>query len=169
MKTRLNKCICSLRRHLPAIALMASIFLLPSCIRDDRDNFLPDETVYLLNSSLQTVSSSAGEYSLVLVKSGKGDTACKVRITVDEQILAAYNQENRENLLLLPDNVFSLSETEVDFSKTDFRKVVTVSWESAALQALLTLGNYAIPLSLECDGVDAVEGKESIIIQPVDK
>lgn len=149
-----------------AIALFL-ILGMSSCIKDDRNNFLPDESVYLLKSSLCEVKSSEGRYNVILIKSGKGLSSCDVTIKVDEDALSEYNILNDTALSSLPENVFTLSETSVHFSKGDFRKEVGVTWEPAALSALLNIGEYAIPLTLECRGLEAVSGKSTIIIRPI--
>ena len=146
---------------------MALLLSSVSCIKDDRNNYLPLESVYLLESSLQSVLLSSGQYRVIIVKSGKGLTSCKVTLSSDEQVLEDYNAREGEALQYLPENVFTLSESVVNFSKSDFRKVVTVSWEPAALSALLSLGEYAIPLSVTCDGAEVMSGKEAVIIKPV--
>ena len=138
-----------------------------SCIKDDRDNFLPDESVYLLKSSLCEVKYSEGRYYVILIKSGKGLSPCDVTIKMDEEALNEYNIVNDMDLVSLPENVFTLSETSVHFSEGDFRKTVEVTWEPAALSALLNISEYAIPLTLECRGLEAVSGKSTIIIQPI--
>ncbi len=146
---------------------IALLFFFASCIKDDRNNYLPSESVYLLEGSLQSVSLSSGQYRVVIVKSGKGLTSCRVSVSSDERVLQEYNASEGESLLYLPDNVFSLSESVVNFSKSDFCRVVTVSWEPAALSALLSLGEYAIPLSISCEGAQVMEGKSAVIIKPV--
>lgn len=151
------------------IIIMASSLLwgLSSCIKDDRNNFLPDECVYFLESSLHEVKASEGQFGLVLIKSGKGLSSCDVTIKVDEDALNEYNAVNDMSLAVLPENVFTLSETSTHFGKTDFRKKVEVSWEPAALSALLGIKEYAIPLKLERRGLEADSERSVIIIQPV--
>ena len=151
------------------IIIMASSLLLglSSCIKDDRNNFLPDECVYLIESSLQEVKASEGQFGLVLIKSGKGLSSCDVTIKVDEDALDEYNAVNDMSLAVLPENVFTLSEASVHFGKSDFRKEVEVLWEPAALSALLGISEYAIPLKLECRGLEADPERSVIIIQPV--
>ncbi len=147
-----------------ALSLMSGV---SSCIKDDRNNFLPDECVYLLESSHHEVKASEGRFGLVLIKSGKGLSSCDVTIKVDEDALNEYDTLNDMSLAVLPENVFTLSETSVHFGKSDFRKEVEVSWEPAALSALLGISEYAIPLRLECRGLEADSERSVIIIQPV--
>lgn len=150
------------------ILLTISIALcLVSCIKDDRNNYLPEESVWLLESSLREVDPSVGSFSVILIKSGKGLSSCDVGIKVDDALLSEYNALNGTALAPLPENVFTLSESSVHFDKGDFRKEVIVLWEPAALSALLKIGEYAIPLSLECRGLETDKEKSTIIIKPV--
>ncbi len=150
------------------LALVALTALAASCFKDDRNNFLPDESIYLLNEKeLVSIDVAADSIDVVVVKSGKGLSECDVTIALDTEALAAYNEANDEEFESLADNVFTISETSVHFSKEDFRKIIRVKWDSRAVSALLTLKPYVIPLSIQAEPLEVKEGRSTIIIQPV--
>ncbi len=150
------------------LALAALTALAASCFKDDRNNFLPEESVYLLNEKVFVpIDVASDSMDVVIVKSGKGMSECDVTISLDAEALAEYNETYDEEFEALADNVFTLSETSVHFSKEDFRKVIRVKWDSRAVSALLTLKPYVIPLSIQAEPLEIKEGRSTIIIQPV--
>ncbi len=139
-----------------------------SCFKDDRNNFLPEESVYLLNEKvLMSVDVALDSVEVVIVKSGKGMSECDVTILLDQEGLAEYNELNDESYEMLADNVLTLSETKVHFAKEDFRKTVWIKWDSRAVAALLALKPYVIPVSIKAEPLEIKEGRSFIIIQPV--
>lgn len=145
-------------------ALVAMLALLTSCFQDDRNNFLPDEELYLLTPGLCDVDVNKESLELIIIKSGKGLSSCDLTITVDEEALAGYNATARKNCLSLPENVFELSQQSIHFDSSDFKKTLTLSWTSVAVSALLSVGEYAVALTLESDNMDVQEEKSTVIV-----
>ena len=155
-----------MKNLIKAIIIAVSLSVLSSWLKDDRNNYLTDESIYLLNNEFSQVDLNSGSCDINVIKSGKGLSECSVKIQLDEQALAEWNALNGENYLPLPENVLEFSATSLRFKKDDFRKTVTVTWEPAAVSALLSVGRYVIPVSLESSDLESVEGRSFVIVQP---
>ena len=109
-------------------------------------------------------------YELPVIKSGKGNHSATVRLSVDESVLAAYNETNGTDYKLMPDNCYSLKEGSLSFTEDDYRKFFLIDFDPASLTDLGNDGlQYVLPCLLVTDNADiriAEEGKAQILIKP---
>ena len=64
-------------------------------------------------------------YKLPVIKSGKGNHAASVRLTVDETLIDEYKTANPEDTtiyMMLPENCYTLKESSLSFAVEDTRK-----------------------------------------------
>lgn len=146
------------------ISVLAFSLLAVSCFKDDRNNFLPDETVYVHSDAVNDVAASTGKFDVVLIKSGRGLSSGSVTLNIDADVLVSYNTGKKNPALSLPENVYSVSESTVRFAKDDFRKIVEITWEPTAVNALLSIGNYAIPISISANGLECDADRSTVLI-----
>lgn len=109
-------------------------------------------------------------YELPVIKSGKGNHSATVRLSVDESVLAAYNEANGSDYKLMPENCYSLKEGLLSFAEEDYRKSFLIDFDPESLTALGTDGlEYVLPFSLVTDNTDiriTGEDKAKILIKP---
>ena len=146
--------------------------LASSCIPDDRNNFMVEDTLSLTATGIQSVSVHPGSFSFGVAKNGKGQSAAQAVISSEAEDIASaiklYNIENGTSLKAIPDTYFTLDRTTLSWKAEDVLANVTVSWDVEQLAALIgDSTDYVIALRLKSHELD-VNGERSIIlIQPV--
>ena len=151
------------------IFLMAlSVFSLWFVSCDEyRDADELDDQLYLQKSGLleaKVFNWGTFTYELPVINSAT------VRLSVDESILAAYNETNGTDYKLMPDNCYSLKEGSLSFTEDDYRKFFLIDFDPASLTDLGNDGlQYVLPCLLVTDNADiriAEEDKAQILIKP---
>ena len=77
-------------------------------------------------------------YKLPVIKSGKGNHAASVRLTVDETLIDEYKTANPEDTtiyMMLPENCYTLKESSLSFAVEDTRKYFLIDFDAEALAA----------------------------------
>jgi len=132
-----------------------------------------DDQLYLQKSGLleaKVFNWGTFTYELPVIKSGKGNHSATVRLSVDESVLAAYNETNGTDYKLMPDNCYSLKEGSLSFTEDDYRKFFLIDFDPASLTDLGNDGlQYILPCLLVTDNADiriVEEDKAQILIKP---
>ena len=157
-----------MKTRLSIIAILAACFT--GCIKDDRNNFMVDDSFGLTaRSAVVEASVHTGSCSFGIAKNGKGNTAAKVSIifgTQAQDALTAYNTANKTDLKAVPVNMFELPLDEIQYDVKDVVKEGLVKWNP------LTLSNYigedtsfAIPVIISSDKLKVNPDHSLIIIR----
>ena len=137
-----------------------SLFALAGCIRDDRNNFMVDDSFALTaRQTLLQASVHTGSCAVGLAKNGKGQSEASVTVTSDgadcAEALAQYNREHGTEYVAVPAGAYSLSGTSLHYTADEVVKDITVSWDPAALAE--TIGDspdYVIPLKIKASELE---------------
>ncbi len=146
-----------------------------SCVTDDRNNFLPDDSFGFnnaVNENVVTLPIYGGSYDLAIIKSGKGFNEGTVNITTSNADLLAYNEQFGTSYFPLPKNqeLYSFSENSISFSKEDVTKPLRIEWEIAEIADFMAnepANQYCIPVTLTSDNLEVNEGRHLFILNLV--
>ena len=150
-----------------------------SCVEDDRNNFLPDDSFGFNRTEIESVVTwpiYSGQYDFAVIKSGKGFSEADVKIKGSEFDLVRFNDTRDENVkeyLPIPKSIYNFAGAEeciVHFGVEDVTKTVTVSWDVAEVDAAMNDTenyNYAIPLGISSPDLTVNEGREYLIVNLV--
>lgn len=131
--------------------IAATLFIAAACT-DERDNFMVNDQIGLLNPTYTETEVFRGmdtPYQLYVVKSGKGKQETEVSITVDEAVLHKYNEDNGASIQLLPTDCYTILQPTLRLSDSDYRKAFDIKWNVDRLSVLLSTGDeYALPIHM---------------------
>lgn len=156
-------------KHILLSAL--TITAVASC-KDDRNNFLPDDSFGFNNAkndNVVTIPIYGGEYDINIIKSGKGFNEGTVNITTSNAELLAYNKEFEADYIPLPkdQNLYSFSSESISFATEDVTKPVKISWDIAKVgdyMAQEPANQYCIPVVLRSDDLEVNDGRQIFIL-----
>ncbi len=135
--------------------LLATLTLFISACDNDRDNYMVDDSIGLLNPNYVNADVYTGmsdPFQLFAIKSGKGNKSAQVSISVDEAVLENYNATNGTSYILLPSNCYSITVNCLNFDDSDYRKAFEITWNQSELSSVLGSSNdYVIPLRMKVD------------------
>lgn len=145
-----------------------------SACNSDINNFMVDDTVGFLKKGIQetTVYEGVNDPTKVnVIKAGKGFQAATVTVTVDDELLTAYNEANPSaNLAILPEDCYSFETKTLELSADDYIKPFIINWDIDKLKdALAADPNLAIPLKLNIVGDEALniaEDRTTLFVKP---
>lgn len=129
----------NLKKYILGIAMPLALGL-ASCT-EFRDAGELDDQLYLQKSGLAEATIfnwGTYTYKLPVIKSGKGNHAATVRLTVDETVIDEYKASNPENTieyLMLPENCYTLTESSLSFAVEEYRKYFLIDFDAEALAA----------------------------------
>lgn len=146
-----------------------------SCVKDDRNNFLPDDSFGFnnkVNENVVTLPIYGGSYELAVIKSGKGFNEGTVNVTTSNADLLAYNEQFNTSYFPLPKDqeLYYFSENNISFSKDEVTKPLTISWkigEIAEFMAKEPANSYCIPVALRSDKLEINDGRGLFILNLV--
>lgn len=160
--------------HMKKITIfLFGLLALAGCIKDDRDNFMVEDSFGLTaRQQLLRTSVHTGSCVVGIAKNGKGRTAASVHIDVSgtaaADSLSAYNRRNGTSFTALPESGYTLSEKTLTYAVEDVVKDVTISWDPAALAAQVgERDDYVIPLVISSDDLSVTGDKQAMFIQVV--
>lgn len=143
------------------IFLLASIILCVSgCLKDDRLNFMVDDSFGLTaRSAVVEASIHPGSCSVGIAKNGIGSSAAAVDIISgqadDKAALEAYNSANGTAYRALPAYLYELSDTRLEYSEKEVVKEVSISWDAKLVaQAMGDKDDLVIPLCISSGKLD---------------
>ena len=157
------------------ILLSALMVASVSCVEDDRNNFLPDDSFGFnnkLNENVVTLPIYGGSYELSVIKSGKGFNDGTVNITTSNADLLAYNEEFGTSYFPLPkdQNLYSFGSDAISFTKEEVTKPLTISWNIAKVAEFMAnepAKQYCIPVALRSDDLEVNDGRHIFILNLV--
>ena len=160
------------RMIMKRIALyLLSLAALAGCIRDDRDNFMVEDSFSLTaRQSLLQTSVHTGACSVGIAKNGKGRTGATVTVLTSgtgcAEALARYNEANGTAFQALPESAYTLSGSQIRFETEDVVKDLVVSWDAAALaERIGDSPDYVIPILVQSSELDVNDEKDFVLIQ----
>ena len=116
----------NLKKYILGIAMPLALGL-ASCTEFRDAGELADQ-LYLQKSGLTEATVfnwGTYTYKLPVIKSGKGNHAATVRLTVDETLIDEYKASNPEDSIeyrVLPENCYTLTESSLSFAVEEYRK-----------------------------------------------
>ncbi len=125
--------------HIIPLAVLGALC---SCVADDRNNNMVDDSITLTASSrIQESSVHAGVFTFGVSKSGKGSSSAKAVVGTDgaAALLEAYNKEasaldpSFEELEAIPSDKFTIENGNISWDASEFVKDVKVSWDPEAV------------------------------------
>lgn len=153
------------------LAIMLSMSVMSACniFPDDRNNFLPDEMIYInISENRVNVPVGDGGYTFAVIKSGKGLSEADVFLSFDADVLEEYNTIHGTSYKMVPENILQgFSQENFHFNTPDGRNNITVSWDPDALAAYMRLGKYAIPIKMKASPLKIVSDKDFLLLVPV--
>ena len=153
------------------IAIYLGILLLAAgCFPDDRNNFMvPDgfgisATQPVLQASLHT-----GIYSLGVAKSGIGQSAGSVSITVNPEdcaaALEAYNTANKKKYKAIASSLITLDQNHLSFDVKDVAKTITLTWSPDLMATFVGLDtNYVVPVLINSQDLEVKDGRNFVLL-----
>lgn len=154
------------------IALAVMSLLAVSC-EDDRNSYMVDDMVaYNESSGMHDVSVFDESYELSVLKSGKGQTSANVTIAVADTALENYNARMTAKdagyvaASPLASELYTISENAFSLSKSEIRKVLTVSWDASKVVSAIGQGSKAIPFKLFSTGTEVNADRDLVILHP---
>lgn len=156
-----------------------TITAVASCVADDRNNFLPDDSFGFNRTEQEAVVTwpiYGGSYDFALIKSGKGFSEADVKVSGSEFDLVRYNETRDESVkeyLPVSKTIYNFNgaqECVVHFGVEDVTKTVTVNWDVAKVDEAMSdveNYNYAIPLGISSPDLLVNEGREFLILNLV--
>lgn len=137
------------------LLILASVILfLSGCMKDDRLNFMVDDSFGLTaREAVVEASIHTGSCSVGIAKNGIGSSAAAVEISsgqaADIAALDEYNKANGTAFKALPAYLYELSDNKIEYSEKEVVKEVSISWDANLVAQMMETGeNYVIPLSI---------------------
>ncbi len=112
-----------INQYLFLLSMLISINLMSSC-EDTMLNNMVDDHVYLLNPGIneaQVFNFEKAIAEVIVVKSGVGQRASKLKLEVVPALLTQYNQANSTAYKELPASVYSLSNSSLDLPTDSYK------------------------------------------------
>ncbi len=149
------------------IYFLLGLLLFTACEDGRQVDMDIDSVVYILNSGLQSVTldNSNLTYDLWLYKGGYNDDQLTVMLTIDEQALNTYNEENGTSYVLMPSSCYSFKSTTITLGKSgdlDYSDYTTVTFSN--LSDLSSGNSYVLPVSISCDNSDLINEDKSTVL-----
>ena len=125
---------------------LALLLTLSSCVKDDRNNNMVDDSLTLTASDdVQQSSVHAGTFTFGVAKSGKGTSSARAVVSPDgaKALLDAYNKAEEEkdphfeSLEAIPSDKFTVHGGNITWEESEFVKEVSVSWDPEALASYI--------------------------------
>ena len=152
------------------IFLLAAVILCVSgCLKDDRLNFMVDDSFGLTaREAVVEASIHTGSCSVGIAKNGIGSTAATVEISSgldsDKDAIQAYNNANGTDYMPLPAYLYELSHSRLEYSQKEVVKEVSLTWDANLVARMMDSGNdYVIPLSISSAKL-SVNGEHSFMM-----
>ena len=143
------------------IYILGLVSLAGSSCEDNRMNGMEPDKVYLVKRGFQeetaypigrTATASAWTY-----KSSVNYAPCQVRYEVDPTLIDTYNAENGTNYALLPEDCYTLPQTEFDLSGKEHYARFRIEYSPEKILEYCNgeydLTRYVLPLTIKVDGV----------------
>ena len=137
------------------------------------NNFMVDDTVALLTPGLVEENVYTGlddPTEVYVLKSGKGFQGVNVSLSVDPEVLSAYNINADKVIAALPADCYTLSVNSLSLSPEDYQVPFKIMWDRDRLTEVLSENpNLGIPLRLNVnsEGINVNESRLTTIIKPV--
>lgn len=144
---------------------------LVSCIPDDRNNFMVDDSFGVTAKTLvQDVSVHLGSCSVGLAKNGKGQQSGSLNIVQDQAKLQAalseFNENNHTDYKAISADAIHFEQTSFNFSTEDIIKNLNLSWNPEQVGTLVgDATNYVIPILLEGKGLKVYDGRNFMLVR----
>ncbi|MDR0333241.1 MAG: DUF1735 domain-containing protein [Dysgonamonadaceae bacterium] len=137
----------------PLLLLILTLTGLSACV-DNRDNFLVDSRIYLVNPGISQMDVFVGmninPARLHVIKSGILPQSANVQLIVNNAILSQYNETNGTSVQLLPSNFYNIVPPSIFFGNDDYREAFEVQWNNT-LMGSLEPGSYGLPLQISAN------------------
>lgn len=168
------KNVISMKKHKTIQFIAVALFIALACT-DDRDNLMVNDQIGLYNSIYTETEVFRGmntPYQLFVIKSGKGKQEAEVSISVDETVLQSYNTDNGTSIQLLPSDCYTILQSDLRLSDSDYRKSFDIKWNADRLYDLLSTEiKYGLPIQMSVvqNSISADNERLKTIIVPTIK
>lgn len=148
-----------MKKTLYTVLCAASVAMLSSC-ESDIDNFMVNDTVGLLNPGLVNAKVFAGlddPYDIYVLKSGKGFNSAEVTISVDNNVLTSYNEENGTEYTAIPTDCYTVTVNSLSLTPDTYRAPFVITWNRDKLSQALEKAQedkaaLALPMRMTVSG-----------------
>ena len=136
------------------LTLASLILLFSGCMKDDRLNFMVDDSFgFTARQAVVEASIHTGSCSVGIAKNGIGSSAASVEIISgaddDKAALDAYNKANGTSFKALPAYLYEFSDSKLEYSEKEVVKEVSISWDAKLVSQMMESGDdFVIPLCI---------------------
>lgn len=112
------------RKNMKWIYGLIGIMLMVVGCEDNRMADMVDDKIYLLDAGISTMNVIKWPdtpFELIAIKSGIGKQSGMVRLVADQNVLDDYNEDNGTNFRMIPDEYFTIVESEKTVASSDYR------------------------------------------------
>lgn len=154
------------------ILILAALILgTTGCLKDDRNNFMVEDSFgFTARSTVVDASVHTGFASISVAKNGKGFSAATVTVSAGQEsekaALEAYNKAQHTSYQALPAYLYSFDDTQIEYSPKDVVKEFVVRWDTAlSVQTMGDESNYVIPVCISSEDLDVNEKNSFLMIR----
>ena len=150
------------------IIAIAAAFAAISCLPDDRNNFMVPDRFGITGEVVKEASVHTGSLTLGISKSGIGQSAASVEISIGAecaQYIADYNTANGTSYKAVDNSLVTLDNSSLSFAVEDVVKTITLTWNPAGMtQFIGDDKDYVIPILLKADKELLNEGHSFLMV-----
>lgn len=147
-------------------AALAVAMLTASCNDGGNDgsgsNYQTPAAFAFLDKPDISTSLAKEKYTLTVLKSG--ETQGAVKLAASDAVIEAYNELHGTEYVAIPSNLYSLSQTSLDFAAGETRKSAEITWNGGEIKTLDPDREYAIAVQLSSDDPAAVSDIRNFVI-----
>lgn len=149
-----------------SIAALAAL-LLSGCIEDSRENYMVDDSVYIIyDEPVVEVSVYSGSSVVSVYKAGKGRESAWADVNYSSKALDDYNADegNDQKYTALEASMFNFSSTRVLFDTKEANHSVTVKWDADEVLKVLNSDTQVVPVSIVDSDIDVNDNHKTVLI-----
>lgn len=122
---------------------------------------------YISESGIVAVDDLQNSLTFTVVKGGDAHYTAQVSIVEDTRLIVKHNISNNLNYTPLPQECYTLSESNFSFSEEEVSKQFSITFAAEQI-ATLDKGSYAVALALESDNA-VVNGDKGYVLLLIEK
>lgn len=109
-------------------------------------------------------------YQMCIIKAGSEDGLnADARLTVDEEWMNQYNEENAEHFVIIPSEYYSFETQNIQMQGDEKYKILNLTFKTSNLDALLSSSpdkKYVLPVRLQSDDTTISATNNYVILRP---
>lgn len=141
-------------KYLGTLFIIISSLAGSSCSHDLDNNMVDDSISYLKDDIVKEISVFDEGYNLFVIKSGKGSSSADVTLSFADSALSNYNNRNSTNYKQIDPSLYSVSNENLHFDKSDIREVSSIAWDQNTMLSSISDSLFVIPCKLICNDLE---------------